>query len=90
MDSPDPSFTGPLNLGNTGEFIMLGLAELVLKLTGSSSSLDFKPLPKDDPAQRRPDLTLAKERLDWEPRVPLRDGLVETIRYFESVLGKNG
>ena len=85
MDSK-PGFTGPINLGNPGEFTMLELAENVLRLTGSQSKLTFKPLPTDDPRQRQPDITLAKAELDWEPRVPLEDGLKETITYFRKLL----
>ncbi len=82
MNTP-PEFTGPVNLGNPVEFTMLELAELVLELTDSKSELVFRPLPVDDPRQRRPDITLAKQALDWEPKVALRDGLQETIRYFK-------
>ncbi len=85
MNSP-PEFTGPVNLGNPGEFTMLELAQLVLELTDSKSELVFRPLPVDDPRQRRPDITLAKQALDWEPKVALRDGLTETIRYFRQLL----
>jgi UDP-glucuronate decarboxylase len=85
MDSPD-DFTGPVNLGNPGEFTMLELAERVLGLTGSSSTIEFKPLPQDDPKQRRPDITLARERLDWEPQVDLEQGLEKTIRYFDKLV----
>jgi len=79
---------GPVNLGNPGEFTMLELAEKVLKLTGSSSRLEFHPLPKDDPTQRRPDISLAKKRLGWEPKVDLETGLVRTIEYFRRVLNQ--
>ena len=85
MESP-ADFTGPINLGNPGEFTMLQLAEAVLSLTGSRSKLTYKPLPADDPRQRSPDITLAKARLDWQPRVPLEDGLKETIGYFRILL----
>ncbi len=85
MDSPD-EVTGPVNLGNPGEFSMRELAETVLELTGSSSKLTFQPLPRDDPRQRRPDITLARETLGWEPQVALREGLVETIAYFDRLL----
>ncbi len=87
MNSP-PEFTGPVNLGNPGEFTMLELAHLVLELTDSRSELVFRPLPIDDPRQRRPDITLAKQALDWEPTVALRDGLTETIRYFRQLLSR--
>ena len=86
MDSPD-EFIGPVNLGNPAEFTMLELAERVLRLTDSRSTLVFKPLPEDDPRQRQPDIALAKDRLGWTPRVGLEDGLRETIIYFRSVLG---
>lgn len=78
----DDDFTGPVNLGNPGEFTMLELAELVLKLTGSKSKLVFMPLPQDDPKQRKPDITLAKEKLNWAPKVPLEEGLMKVIEYF--------
>lgn len=79
-------FTGPVNIGNPGEFTMLELAELVLALTGSQSKLVFNPLPSDDPRQRQPDISVAREKLGWEPVVPLRDGLERTIHYFKAVL----
>ena len=79
--------TGPINLGNPGEFTMLELAELVIELTGSASRLDFKELPPDDPTRRRPDITRAQTNLGWEPLVPLRDGLARTIEYFDDLLG---
>lgn len=79
-------FTGPVNIGNPSEFTMLELAELVLKLTGSRSKISFQSLPQDDPKQRQPDITLAKQVLDWEPRVKLEDGLKETIRYFRTMM----
>jgi UDP-glucuronate decarboxylase len=81
-----PAITGPVNLGNPGEFSMLELAELVLGLTGSKSKLVFHPLPADDPVQRCPDIGLAREVLGWAPKVDLADGLRETIRYFREVL----
>jgi UDP-glucuronate decarboxylase len=82
MDSSD-EITGPVNLGNPGEFTMLELAEAVIKLTGSKSKLVFKPLPEDDPKQRQPDITQAKTKLGWEPKVALEEGLKETIQYFK-------
>ena len=82
MDSPD-EITGPVNLGNPGEFTMLELAEAVIRLTGSKSELIYEPLPADDPKQRKPDITLAKAKLDWEPKVPLEEGLKHTIKYFK-------
>ena len=85
MNSPD-SFVGPVNLGNPGEFTIRQLAEEVIALTGSRSELVFKPLPSDDPVQRCPDITLAREALDWQPMVPLREGLQKTIAYFDNLL----
>jgi UDP-glucuronate decarboxylase len=82
----EPGFTGPVNLGNPCEFTMLQLAEEVIALTGSRSSLVFQPLPPDDPHQRRPDISLAHEKLKWQPTVQLREGLKNTIAYFDSVL----
>ena len=79
---------GPMNLGNPGEFTMLQLAELVLKKVGGASKITHKPLPSDDPKQRRPDITLAKETLGWEPKVPLEQGLEKTIAYFSEALKK--
>jgi UDP-glucuronate decarboxylase len=81
MNSPD-DFTGPVNLGNPSEFSILELAEAVIRLTGSVSKLVFRPLPPDDPKQRQPDITLAKEKLNWEPHIPLEQGLQKTIEYF--------
>ena len=85
MRTPD-SVTGPVNLGNPGEFTMLELAERVLALTGSSSRIVHRPLPQDDPRQRRPDISEANAVLDWQPRVGLDEGLRRTIAYFESLL----
>jgi UDP-glucuronate decarboxylase len=82
----DASVTGPINLGNPGEFTMIELAENIIELTNSSSELIFKPLPEDDPKQRRPDITLAKQHLDWEPQIALREGLAKTIEYFDGLL----
>jgi len=80
--------TGPINLGNPGEFTMLQLAEQVIELTGGQGSLEFRPLPADDPRQRRPDITKAHALLGWEPRVALREGLEKTIAYFSDVLAQ--
>ena len=80
------AFTGPVNLGNPEEFSMLELAERIIRLTKSKSRIKFKPLPQDDPRQRRPDIGLARKRLKWKPKVSLDDGLKETIRYFRRVL----
>jgi UDP-glucuronate decarboxylase len=85
MNSP-PEVTGPINLGNPSEFTMLELAELVIELTGTDSSIEFRELPVDDPMRRRPDITLAKEDLEWEPKVALREGLSQTINYFDDLL----
>ncbi|MDF7822463.1 SDR family oxidoreductase [Pontiellaceae bacterium B12227] len=85
MNSPD-DVTGPINIGNPGEFTMIELAENIIELTGSSSKLIFEPLPADDPKQRKPDITLAKEKLGWEPQVQLREGLAKTIEYFDGLL----
>lgn len=79
---------GPMNLGNPGEFTMLQLAELVLKKVGGKSKITHLPLPSDDPKQRRPDITLAKETLGWEPKVPLEAGIEKTIAYFKDALSK--
>lgn len=78
--------TGPVNVGNPGEFTIRELAEKVIELTGSKSKLVFKPLPQDDPRQRKPDITLAKKVLGWEPKVPLEEGLKKTIEYFDKLL----
>jgi UDP-glucuronate decarboxylase len=86
MNSGD-GFTGPVNIGNPGEFTMLQLAETILKLAGSKSKLVFEPLPSDDPKQRQPNIELAKIKLGWEPKVNLEDGLKETIAYFKKVVG---
>jgi UDP-glucuronate decarboxylase len=85
MATPD-EFTGPVNLGNPFEFSMLELAERVLSIVGGSSRLEFLPLPPDDPKQRRPDITLARDTLGWQPRVALEDGLKVTVAYFSRLL----
>jgi UDP-glucuronate decarboxylase len=85
MNSPD-DFTGPVNLGNPGEFTIRELAEKVIGLVGSGSKIINKPLPSDDPRQRQPDLTLARSKLDWSPTVTLDQGLPETIAYFDKLL----
>ena len=84
MNAPD-EFIGPVNIGNPDEFTIRQLAELVIELTGSKSKIVEKPLPADDPTRRRPDISLAKEKLDWAPKVPLRDGLQKTIEWFSSI-----
>ncbi|ABI76117.1 NAD-dependent epimerase/dehydratase family protein [Hyphomonas neptunium ATCC 15444] len=85
METPD-SVTGPINIGNPGEFTIRQLAETVIDLTGARSKLVFRPLPQDDPKQRQPDITKAREILKWEPSVELRDGLSKTIAYFDTLL----
>ncbi|HEY1139029.1 MAG TPA: UDP-glucuronic acid decarboxylase family protein [Lysobacter sp.] len=87
MMGTEQGFTGPINLGNPGEFTMLELAEQVLKQVGGRSKLVFMPLPPDDPKQRQPDITMARGKLGWEPKVQLADGLQETISYFKRTLG---
>jgi UDP-glucuronate decarboxylase len=84
MNGPD-DFIGPVNLGNPGEFTIRELAEMVIEMTGAKSKLVQKPLPADDPTRRRPDNSLAKAKLGWEPKIPLREGLAETIRWFRSI-----
>lgn len=84
MNGPD-DFIGPVNLGNPVEFTMKQLAEQVIELSGSKSKLVYKALPADDPTQRQPDISLAKSRLDWEPKIPLRDGLLKTIEWFRGI-----
>ena len=88
MMATEDDFTGPVNIGNPREFSMLELAQLVLGLTGSESKIVYQPLPYDDPRQRRPDITLAKEKLNWKPTVQLEEGLIEVISYFKKVLSK--
>ena len=88
MNAPK-ELIGPMNMGNPGEFTIKELAEQVIDLTGSSSHLVYEPLPHDDPKQRRPDITLAKEKLGWEPVIPLREGLKKTIAYFDELLKDN-
>jgi UDP-glucuronate decarboxylase len=78
-------FVGPVNIGNPDEFTIRELAELVIELTGSKSKLVYVDLPQDDPTRRRPDISLAREKLDWQPKVALRDGLVQTIEWFRSI-----
>jgi UDP-glucuronate decarboxylase len=85
METPD-EVTGPVNLGNPTEFTISQLAETVIDLTGSSSKIVYRPLPEDDPRQRCPDISLAKNLLAWTPRAQLREGLIKTIEYFEQLL----
>ncbi len=84
MNGPD-EFVGPVNIGNPGEFTIKQLAELVIELTGASSKLVYEPLPDDDPTRRQPDISLAKEKLDWTPQVPLKEGLRKTIEWFQTI-----
>lgn len=87
MMNSEEGFTGPVNLGNPGEFTMLELANKVIELTGSKSKIVYLPLPQDDPTQRKPVIDLAKEKLNWQPTIPLEEGLKRTIDYFKSYLG---
>ena len=86
MMESDNNFIGPVNLGNPEEFTMLSLAELIISMTGSKSKIEFKPLPSDDPARRKPLIDLAKQKLKWEPKINLQTGLTKTIKYFESII----
>lgn len=86
MMNSEPGLTGPVNMGNPDEFTMLELAENVLRIIGGKSKLTFHPLPADDPRQRQPDITEARSRLKWQPKVALEDGLKETIQYFDGLL----
>ncbi len=86
MEDTEDKYPGPVNLGNPGEFTILELAEKVIALTGSSSKLERQPLPPDDPTQRRPDISIAKEKLNWEPTIDLEAGLKKTIAYFDKAL----
>ena len=83
------NFIGPVNIGNPNEFTMLELAEEILNLTNSGSKIKFKPLPADDPTQRKPSIKLAKEKLEWLPQIELKEGLQKTITYFKERLSKN-
>jgi UDP-glucuronate decarboxylase len=88
MNSPS-EITGPVNLGNPGEFTILELTRLIIELTGSKSEVRFLPLPQDDPKQRRPDITKAHELIQWEPTIPLKEGLMKTIEYFDALIASN-
>lgn len=88
MNSAD-DFYGPVNIGNPAEFTIMQLAQLIIKLTGSNSGIEFLPLPADDPVQRKPDITLAEEKIGWRPRIELEEGLANTIQYFHDVLKKS-
>jgi UDP-glucuronate decarboxylase len=79
-------FTGPVNIGNPGEFTMLELANKVIELTGSASKIVYQPLPGDDPTKRRPIIDLAREKLNWEPKIDLEEGLKKTIEYFRKLI----
>ena len=85
MGSED-GFNGPLNIGNPNEFSILELANNIIELTNSKSEIIYKSLPEDDPVQRQPDISLAKEKIDWAPKIQLKEGLIKTIKYFESIL----
>lgn len=85
----DASFLGPVNLGNPREFTILELADLVIQHTGAKSNIVFRTLPEDDPKKRKPDITVAKDTLGWEPRIPLEKGLEKTILYFQSIISKD-
>jgi UDP-glucuronate decarboxylase len=89
MNTPK-GFTGPVNLGNPVEFTIIELADMVLEMTGSKSELVLKPLPQDDPVMRKPDISIARETLEWQPKVPLREGLKKTIDYFDDLLHTDG
>jgi UDP-glucuronate decarboxylase len=89
MDAPD-SVTGPINLGNPGEFTIKQLAEIVVEMTGSRSKIEYRPLPQDDPTQRCPNITKAQDHLGWQPTIPLKQGLEKTITFFDELLRKNG
>jgi len=82
--------TGPINIGNPGEFSMLQLAETIIEMVGSRSRIVHRPLPENDPRQRRPDISRAQELLSWAPRTPLKEGLAKTIAYFENLLRQDG
>jgi UDP-glucuronate decarboxylase len=86
MMNNNKNFIGPVNIGNPGEFTMVELAEKVIKLTNSKSKIIFLPLPQDDPKQRKPDISLAKEKLDWQPKIDLETGLLKTIEYFKTIV----
>lgn len=86
MQNNNLGFIGPVNLGNPSERTILEFAEKIIRLTNSNSKIIFKPLPSDDPTRRRPDISLAKEKLDWEPKIDIDDGLTRTINYFDTLL----
>jgi UDP-glucuronate decarboxylase len=86
MNNTDSHFTGPVNIGNPVEFTMLELAEKIIQLTNSNSKIIYKPLPQDDPTQRKPNIQTAKKILNWKPTVELEAGLIKTIEYFDKTL----
>jgi UDP-glucuronate decarboxylase len=88
MDAPN-DVTGPMNLGNPGEFTIKQLAEKVVEMTGSKSEISYHPLPQDDPTQRCPNISAARKHLDWKPTIQLEEGLVKTVAYFEDLLQRN-
>lgn len=88
MMSSSENFTGPVNIGNPDEFTILELAKKVIKLTGSKSKIIYQPLPSDDPMMRKPDIELAKIKLDWEPTISLDEGLIKTISFFKEIIEK--
>lgn len=90
MMATGDDFIGPVNIGNPDEFTILELAQKVIDLTGSKSKLIFEPLPQDDPLQRQPNISLAKSKLDWEPKIKLDQGLVKSIEYFDNLIKENG
>ena len=84
MDAPN-DVIGPINLGNPGEYSIKELAEIIVELVGNNNKLIYEPLPADDPTRRQPDITLAKKHLNWEPKIPLREGLEKTIAWFKTI-----
>ena len=88
--STEDLVTGPINIGNPTEFSILELASLIIEMTGSRSRIVHRPLPENDPRQRRPDISRAQELLSWSPATPLKEGLIQTIGYFEELLGQKG
>ena len=86
MNYPE-NFLGPINIGNPEEHSVLELAKIIIKLTGSKSKISYKNLPQDDPSRRKPDITLAKNKLNWNPKTSLEEGLIHTIKYFRNKLG---
>jgi UDP-glucuronate decarboxylase len=85
MATPD-EVIGPINIGNPGEFTILELAQMVIEMTGSRSKIVHRAKPEDDPRQRRPDISLAQDKLGWQPKTPLKDGLARTVTYFEELI----